>query len=169
MDVFTAIQERRSIRKFLPTAIEKYKLLKILEAARLAPSAKNMQEWRFIVVEDAGIRAQLAKAANGQLFAADAPVIIVACGTAPEYIMPCGLPAFTLDVSIACTHMILEAWELGIGSCWLGAFNEAEVKKLLAIPTGVRVVAIIPFGYPAHKVAALPRKRLENIVSYDKY
>jgi nitroreductase len=65
--------------------------------------------------------------------------------------------------------MILAAWELGIGSCWLGAFNEAAVKKILQIPDGVRVVAMIPFGYPARPVAAASRKRLEDIVSYDKF
>jgi nitroreductase len=74
-----------------------------------------------------------------------------------------------LDVSIACTHMILAAWELGIGSCWLGAFNEAEVKKILRIPDAVRVVAIIPFGYFANLEPPLPRKQLDDIVSYEKF
>jgi nitroreductase len=95
--------------------------------------------------------------------------MIIACGTAPEYIMPCGLPAYMLDVSIACAHMILAAWEMGIGSCWLGAFNEAEVKKIFGIPDGVRIVTIIPFGYPANYEPPLPRKKLDHIVSYGKF
>jgi nitroreductase len=169
MDVFTAISERRSVRAFRDADIEKFKLLKILEAARLAPSAKNMQEWKFIVVQNAETRKKLAVAANGQTFAGQAPVIIVACGTAPEYIMPCGQNAYTMDVSIACTHMILEAYDLGIGSCWLGAFNETEVKNILNIPKSVRVVAMIPFGYADQPVPAISRKKLDDIVSYDKY
>jgi len=169
MDVFTAISERRSVRDFLPADIGRDKLLKILEAARLSPSAKNMQDWKFVVVQDAAIRKRLAEAANGQTWVAKASVIAVACGTGTEYVMPCGQYAYTIDVSIACTHMILAAWELGIASCWLGAFNEAAVKKILQIPDGVRVVAMIPFGYPARPVAAASRKRLEDIVSYDKF
>jgi nitroreductase len=169
MDVFTAISERRSVRAFLDTDIERFKLLKILEAARLSPSAKNMQEWRFIVVQDPDTRKRLGVAANGQTYAGKAPVIIVACGTAPEYIMPCGQNGYTIDVSIACTHMILQAYELGIGSCWLGAFNEAEVKNILNIPKSVRVVAMIPFGYAAQPVPSTARKRLDDIVSYNKF
>jgi nitroreductase len=169
MDVFSAIRERRSVRDFLPTDIGKDKLLQILEAARLSPSAKNMQDWKFVVVQDAVIRKQLAEAANGQTWVAKAPVIAVACGTGTDYVMSCGQHAYTVDVSIACTHMILAAWELGIGSCWLGAFNEAAVKKILQIPDGVRVVAMIPFGYPARPVAALSRKRLDDIISYEKF
>ena len=169
MDIFTAISTRRSVRSFRVGEIEDSKLLKILEAGRLSPSAKNLQAWKFVVVRDAATRERLAAAANGQSFAGKAPVLIVACGTAPEYIMPCGQHAYAVDVSIACAHMVLEAWELGIGSCWLGAFNEAEVKKILNIPESVRIVAMIPFGYPDLPVAARPRKKLEEIVSYDKY
>jgi nitroreductase len=169
MDVFSAISERRSVRDYLETEIEHFKLTKILEAARLSPSAKNLQEWKFIVVRDAAIRKRLAEAANGQTFAGTAPVIVVACGTAPQYIMPCGQYAYPIDVSIACTHMVLQACELGIGSCWLGAFNEAEVKRILNIPDNARVVAMIPFGYPARQVPARLRKSLGEIVTWDKY
>ncbi len=169
MDIFTAIRERKSVREFRDADIENAKLLSILEAARLSPSAKNMQAWKFVVVRDAATRKKLAEAANGQIFAGTAPVIIVACGTAPEYIMPCGQHAYAIDLSIACTHMVLEAWELGIGSCWLGAFNETEVKNILNIPKSVRVVAMIPFGYAAGPVPSTSRKRLDEIMSYDKY
>jgi nitroreductase len=169
MDVFTAVSGRRSIRSYQDGDIEDDKLSRILEAARLAPSAKNMQGWKFVVVRDGGIRKRLAEACCGQTFAGKAPVIIVACGTSPDYVMAGGQHAYAVDVSIACEHMVLEAYELGIGSCWLGAFNEAEVKSILRIPDYVRVVAVIPFGYAACPASATPRKSLAEIVSYNKY
>jgi nitroreductase len=169
MDVLTAISGRRSVRSFLGKEIEEEKLIRILEAARLSPSAKNMQDWKFVVVRDAGTRRQLAEAAKGQTFAAEAPVIIAACGPSPDYVMTCGQYAYTIDVSIACAYMILEAHELGIGSCWFGAFHEDRVKKILGIPDAVRVVALIPFGYPAAPVEAPPRRALAEIVSYERY
>jgi nitroreductase len=169
MDVFTAITGRRSIRAFRDTDIGEDKLLRILEAARLAPSAKNMQDWKFIVVQDAITRKRLAEAANGQTFVGKAPVVIVACGTSPSYVMTCGQHAYTIDISIACAYMILEAYELGIGSCWLGAFREPEVKGILNIPDDIRAVAMITFGYPAETVGSRPRKRLSEIVSYETY
>jgi nitroreductase len=169
MDVFSAIGGRRSVRAFRSADIEEDKLNRILEAARLAPSAKNMQEWKFVVVREAETRKQLAEAANGQTFVGRAPVIIAACGTAPEYVMTCGQHAYSIDVSIACAYMILEAYELGIGSCWLGAFKEPEVKSILNVPENIRVVALIPFGYPAGPAPAISRKRFEEIVSYEKY
>jgi nitroreductase len=169
MDVMTAISGRRSVRLFRDTDIEEDKLNLILEAARLAPSAKNMQDRKFIVVRDAATRKKLAEAANGQTFVGKAPVIIAACGTSPAYVMTCGQNAYTIDVSISCAYMILEAYELGIGSCWLGAFKESEVKSMLNIPDDLRVVAMIPFGYPADTAPAISRKRLEEMVSYEKY
>jgi nitroreductase len=169
MDVFTAISGRRSVRAYSDTGIEEDKLRRILEAARLSPSAKNIQDWKFIVVRDPATRKKLAEAAKGQTFVSEAPVVIVACGTEPEYVMSCGQHAYTIDLSIACAYMVLEAYDLGIGSCWLGAFYEDQVKDILGIPEKVRVVAMIPFGYPAETVAARPRKTLEEIVAYEKY
>jgi len=169
MDVLTAISERRSVRAYKNVGIEEHKLKKILEAARQSPSAKNRQLWKFIVVKDAGTKMKLVEAANGQTFIGEAPVVIVACGTETEYIMSCGQYAYTIDVSIACAYMILEACELGLGSCWLGSFKEAAVKRILKIPEGVRVVTMIPFGYPAEPIAKKHRKDIVDIVSYEKY
>src|SRR5208283_142840 len=168
MDVFTAISERRSVRAYKNVDIEEDKLKKILEAARQSPSAKNRQLWKFIVVKDARTREKLVEAANGQAFIGEAPVVIVACGTETDYIMSCGQHAYTIDVSIACAYMILEACELGLGSCWLGSFKEAEVKRILNIPESVRVVTMIPFGYPVEPGAKKHRKDMVDIVSYEK-
>ena len=142
---------------------------KVLEAARLSPSASNRQEWKFIVVSDKDARKKLAKAAFGQSFIAEAPIVIVACGTESKAMLSCGQPMHTVDVSIACAYMILQACELGLGTCWIGAFREDEAKKILNIPEQVRVVAIIPLGYPNQSPPKKFRKDLDQIVCYEKY
>ena len=169
MDVFTAISQRSSVRAYKATPVEEDKLKKILEAARLSPSASNRQEWKFIVVKDKETRKKLAKAAFGQSFIGEAPVVIVACGTESTSIMACGQLAHTVDVSIACAFMILQAYELGLGTCWIGAFSEDEAKKILNVPEHVRIVAMIPLGYPNQSPSKKSRKRLDQIVCYEKY
>jgi nitroreductase len=182
MDVFTAVSNRRSIRAYSDRPVEEEKLRRVLEAGRLAPSAKNRQEWKFIVVRDPETRRKLAHAAKGQRFVEQAPVVLVGCGTEPTYVMPCGQPAYSVDLSIAFSFIILEATELGLGTCWLGAFHEEEVKKVLDIPPHVRVVAMMLLGYPAEGlgdmvgnklrrvlVTGTYRKPMEEVVAYDKY
>ena len=169
MDVFQAIQLRRSVRAYQDREIETEKLNKVLEAARLAPSASNRQEWKFIVVKNRDIKEKLAIAASNQTFVGEAPIIIVACATESESIMMCGQPRYTVDVSIAMSFIILQARELGLGTCWLGAFDESSVKEILGIPDDVRVVTMTPLGYPSQDPAARPRKEIEQIVCFDKY
>lgn len=169
MDVLSAIEGRRSIRKYKDTPVEEEKLLRVLEAARLSPSAKNQQNWKFIVVKDEEIRKRLVDEAIQQQFVAEAPIILVCCGTETESVMRCGQPRYTVDLSIATSYMILEAYEQGLGTCWLGSFDEAKVKEILGIPEKVRVVAITPLGYPAESPSPRPRKDLKDILSYDRY
>ena len=169
MDVFNAIRQRGSVRAYKATDVEEDKLKKILEAARLSPSASNRQDWKFIVVRNKETKKKLAKAAFGQSFIAEAPVIIVACGTEPKAIMGCGQPAYTVNVSIACAFMILQAYELGLGTCWMGAFKEDETKKILNVPEQVRVVAMTPLGYSDELTSQKDRKRLDQIVCFEKY
>jgi nitroreductase len=169
MDVFTAISQRRSVRAYKDTDIGEDKLKKILEAARLSPSSSNRQEWKFIVVKNKGTGKKLANAAFGQSFIGEAPVVIVACATESKSIMACGQPAYTVDVSIACAFMILQAYELGLGTCWIGAFKEDEVKKILKIPEHVRVVAMTPLGYPNQPPSQKSRKGFDQIVCFEKY
>ncbi len=169
MDVLSAIQGRRSIRKYSNKPVEEEKLLKVLEAARLSPSARNVQEWKFIVVKDPETRQRLTEAI-AQPFVGEAPIILVCCGIETSGLMKCGQPRYTIDVSIATAYMILEAYELGLGTCWLGSFDENKVKNVLDIPQeDVRVVAITPLGYPSESPSQRPRKELEEIISYDKY
>jgi nitroreductase len=169
MDVFTAISQRSSVRAYKVTPVEEDKLKKILEAARLSPSSSNRQEWKFIVVKNKETRKKLANAAFGQSFIGEAPVVIVACATESKSIMACGQPAYTVDVSIACSFMILQAYDLGLGTCWIGAFKEDETKKILNIPEHVRVVAMTPLGYPDQPPSKKSRKRLDQIVCFEKY
>jgi nitroreductase len=169
MDVFTAIDQRRSVRAYKKTGVEEDKLRKILEAGRLSPSASNRQEWKFIVIKNKETRWKLADAALGQSFIGEAPVVIVACAVETGAIMLCGQPAYTVDVSIACAFMLLQAYELGLGTCWIGAFQEDDVKEILKIPESVRVVAMIPLGYPNQPSSQRSRKALDQIVCFEKY
>jgi nitroreductase len=169
MDVFTAIDQRRSVRAYKEMDVEEDKLRKILEAGRLSPSASNRQEWKFIVIKNKETRWKLADAALGQSFIGEAPVVIVACAVETGAIMLCGQPAYTVDVSIACAFMILQAYELGLGTCWIGAFQENDVKEILKIPESVRVVAMIPLGYPDQPSSQRSRKALDQIVCFEKY
>ncbi|MBZ2166677.1 nitroreductase family protein [Methanobacterium spitsbergense] len=165
MDVNKAIEVRRSIRKYKKIDIEEDKLDKILESARIAPSAANRQQWKFVVVKDPNIRKKLVDACHGQVFVGEAPVVIAACSTESDQKMPCGQYAYTVDLSIALSFMILQATELELGTCWLGAFNEDNVKNILNIPDNIRVVGVITIGYPDEKPDPRPRKTMGEIVS----
>ncbi len=169
MEVSIALQQRRSVRSYEEKLVEEQKLVKVLEAGRLSPSATNRQEWKFLVVKSDEKRKKLAEAACGQSFISEAPVILVACATETRAIMPCGLPAHIVDVSIAFAYMILQAWDLGLGTCWIGAFQEEEVKRILSIPEDIRVVAMSPLGYPTHGIPPRPRKSLAEIVCFEEY
>jgi nitroreductase len=169
MDVFSAISQRCSIRAYKTTDVEEDKLKKVLEAGRLSASASNRQDWKFIVVRNKETRKKLAKAAFGQSFIAEAPVVIVACGMEPNAMLACGQPMHTVDGSIAFAYMILQAYELGLGTCWIGAFNEDEAKNILSVPNNVRVVAMTPLGYSNQPPSQKSRKCLDQIVCYEKY
>jgi len=169
MDVQKAIQARRSIRAYDSRDVEEDKLLRVLESGRLSPSAGNRQERRFIVIRDAKKRQLLSEAARAQRFVAEAPVVIAACSVETEYVMFCGQPAYPIDTAIAVDHMTLAAVEEGLGTCWIGAFDEKKVKQILNIPEGVRVVALLPLGYPSAIPRPTSRKSLDEIVMWEKW
>jgi nitroreductase len=169
MNVTEAIKTRKSVRAYLDKPIEEEKLKAVLEAARLAPSASNRQEWRFVVVRDPETRKKLALVAGNQTFIAEAAVLIVACAETNEHRMRCGQQCYPIDVAIALDHLTLAAVELGLGTCWIGMFDEQKVKSILGIPTeGVRVVELMPLGYPVDP-APIGKNRLplNTIVKYD--
>jgi len=170
MNVHEAIRMRSSVRGYLPTPVPDDALFRVLEAARLAPSSSNRQEWRFIVVRDEERRRRLAAAAYGQMFIAEAPVVIAAVGTDPQSTMTCGIPRYAVDVSIAITHMMLAAVEEGLGTCWIGMFSQEKVREILGVGSDCMVATIMPLGYPAPgETPAKSRKRLEDIVTYETY
>jgi nitroreductase len=168
MNLMQAVRARRSIRNFLDKPVEEEKLLAVLEAGQLAPSAKNMQDWKFIVVRDFVTRQRLAEAARDQQFVGQAPVVIAACGTS-DLVMTCGQPAYAIDVAIALDHMTLAAASLDLGTCWIGAFYEEKVKEILGVPQEVRVVALLPLGYPAEQPGPRPRKSLDEIIAREHW
>lgn len=168
MTVHEAINARCSVRDYLPTPVPEELLMKVLEAARLAPSSSNRQDWRFIVVRDEDRRRRLAAAANNQMWIAGAPVIIATIGTDPSSIMTCGTPRYAVDASIAITHMTLAAVEEGLGTCWIGAFSQEKVRDILGVSNDCMVVTVMPLGYPRSGLSGTKsRKRLQDIVRYE--
>ena len=176
MNVLDAIRTRRSVRSSAAKPIPAEVMDRMRQALRLAPSACNVQPWRFIFVTDAGLRREVAQAANGQKWMADASVIVVGCGLPQQAYKKMGGygNSVDVDVAIALDHLTLAAVAEGLGTCWIGAFDEAKVKGLLGIPEQVKVVAMTPLGYPSspelnHPVEESRRKPEADIFSTDYY
>ncbi|MFP4562387.1 MAG: nitroreductase family protein [Spirochaetia bacterium] len=170
MDIYEAIRTRKSVRKFLGKQVEDDKLNRILEAGRLAPSARNLQEWRYLVVRDDELRRGLIDAAAGQRFVGQAPVVIVCCAETDGHVMRCGERCYPIDVAVSVDHMTLAAAAEGLGTCWIGAFYQDQVKHLLGIPEEIRVVALLPLGYPADpKPIEKSRMGLDEFVRYERW
>ncbi len=170
MTVEEAIRTRKSVRQFLDKPIEDEKIKALLEAARLAPSASNRQEGRFVVVTDAGTRKRLVGAAANQRFVGEAACVIACCADTDMHEMKCDQLCYPIDVAIQIDHMTLRAVELGLGTCWIGAFYEDRVKDVLGIPDSIRVVELLTIGYPADaSVRSKNRLSLDQIVHYEKW
>lgn len=171
MSILDIIKERRSVRKFKADPIPEESLQRVLDAARFSPSGKNLQPWKFILVKDESLKKRLVEASVGQTFIAQAPVVIVACAFPDRCYSRMGnyMKSWPVDVAIAFEHLMLQAQEEGLGTCWIGAFEEREVKSVLHVPEGVRVLALTPLGYPDEKPAPRGRKDLQEIISYDYY
>lgn len=165
------IEKRKSIRSYKPQDVEEEKLNYILQAFRKAPSAKNLQPWKLIIVKDKKKISDLSIACNNQTFLSEAPILIVACAKEDEAygVMGGYMNSYSVDIALALEHLILAATEKGLGTCWIGAFKEKLVKDLLDVPDNVRVVAITPVGYPAVEGRIRGRKPISEIVCYDKY
>ena len=151
MNVMDAIRTRRSVRAYDPRPIPAEVLDRMKDALRLAPSACNYQPWTFVMATDAELKADLGKAARGQMFIADAPVVVVAVGypeSAFKKMSGYG-NSVDVDLAIALDHLTLAAAADGLGTCWIGAFDEAAVKRIIRAPEDSKVVALTPLGYPA--------------------
>lgn len=171
MDVFEAIQKRRSTRSYEAKPLSKETLGVVLEAGRLAPSAKNIQPWHFIVVTDQEKRKALSKGTYAK-FLSEVPAVIVLCGdenASPDW--------YIVDVALAGENMVLAATNEGLGTCWVGSFDEKDVQNQLGIPTNLRVVALMAIGYAKEKESIAQRilslvqrrKTLREITSWEMY
>ncbi|MFW6137453.1 MAG: nitroreductase family protein [Candidatus Aminicenantaceae bacterium] len=171
MSVLEVIKKRHSIRKYKADPVPKDKFHRVMEAARLAPSGKNFQPWKFIVVQDNELKRKLAEASRGQKFIAEAPIVITACGYPDRSYQKQGnyMTSWTIDVAVAVEHLMLQACEEGLGTCWIGAFDEPQVKTVLDIPEHVRVLGLTPLGYPDQEPRDRGRKSLGEVISYDRY
>jgi nitroreductase len=170
VEVYDSIRIRKSVRSYLDRPVEKEKLDRVLNAVRLAPSAGNRQEWRFVVVTDPEKRRRLAEVAAGQRFIAEAPVVIAACAETDGKIMSCGQACYPIDVAIAIDHLSLAAVAEGLGTCWIGSFDPDTVRRILEIPEQIVVVELLPLGYPKDpKPVTKSRLPLETIVRYEKW
>ncbi|UCH33688.1 MAG: nitroreductase family protein [Armatimonadota bacterium] len=164
MDTVETILSRRSIRQYLNEPIAADDLTRIMECARQAPSAGNRQPTHFVVVTDPKLRRELAQASHDQTWMADAAAIIAALGD-PSI----SENWYAVDTAIAMQNLILAATGLGYGTCWVGAFDEAQVKAILGIPEELRVVALTPVGKPAHQPDARPRRNMADFASLQRY
>lgn len=170
MDLWTAIERRCSTRRFTAEEISPAMVQKILEAAIRAPSAGNRQPWHFIVVRNAMVKEALAQAAYGQGFVAEAPVVIVVCAEPERSASRYGTRGRELyclqDTAAATEHILLAATALGLGCCWVGAFDEKAAAHALALPSQFRPVAMVPIGKAAEPWGRTPRRALSEVTSY---
>lgn len=174
------VQKRRSVRRYSDRPVAKEDILKCLEAARLAPSACNSQPWHFIVIDEPGLRERVAERIFSGLysmnkFAKEAPVLVAVVSEKMKFLASVGSQVrdtryFLTDIGIACEHLILQAEELGIGSCWMGWFDEKALKDEMKIPQNKKIDIVIALGFPAEeKIVPKTRKSLEEISSFNQY
>jgi nitroreductase len=168
MTLMETIRKRYSCRAYQEKAIEQEKLDSILEAARLAPSARNMQDWRFVVVTDSGTKRRVAESTTRPDDFAKAGAIIAACSNS-DHVMRCGQAIGPIDVAIALEHICLQATELGLGTCWIGSFDPKKVQQVLGIPDDIIIIELMAIGYPADSKPEPKREPLENIACFEKW
>jgi len=173
LDVFNAIKSRRSVRAFTNAPVSDQEVEKLIDAARWAPSAGNIQPWAFIVVRDPKIKRGLCEAALGQTFIEKAPVVIVVCAdphqSSPRYGSR-GANLYCLqDTAAATQNILLAAQAMNLATCWVGAFKEEKAVEVLSTRTGLRPIAIVPVGHAAEKPRPRPRKPLEEIIHHEAF
>jgi nitroreductase len=156
------------VRKYKSESIPDGDLKRILEAARLAPSAGNRQPWGFVVARNEELKRRLAVAARNQLWIGDAGVIVVAFADPVQ--SPGGYMRWNeRDVMTSVEHLVLSAWELGYGSCWIGAFEEDQVKPLIGLPADKKVICLLPIGVPAETPSPKTRREFQEIFYAESY
>lgn len=180
MGLMDLIQKRRSVRRYSGRLIPKEDILKCVEAARLAPSACNSQPWKFVVIDEPDLRRRVAERIFSGLysmnkFAKEAPVLVAVVAEKMKFLAAVGAQVrdtkyYLVDIGIACEHFILQAEELGIGTCWIGWFDEKALKDELKVPKDRKVDIVIALGYPPEdKTVPKDRKPLSEIHSFNRY
>ena len=174
-----AILTRRSVRKFQDKPVEREKIISCLEAARVAPSACNSQPWHFIVIDQAQIKADFCKAVFSGVYSISkwveqAPVLVAAVSDKGNFTSRVGnffrrTEFYLVDHGIACEHFVLRAWDQGLGTCWIGWLDSNKAEKFFKLPKGKKIEHLIALGYPAETPAPRPRKKMEEMVSYNRY
>jgi len=173
MQIPEMIRERRSIRAFSKRDISEDDGELLVEAACWAPSAGNRQTWEFVIVRDGANKQRLAEAAYGQYFIAEAPVVFVVCADPSRSASRYGRRGSELyclqDTAAAVQNLLLTAKANGLGSCWIGAFDEGRAAEAIGAPKGVRPIAIVPVGYPAESPPPRPRRRLSEVIHKERF
>jgi nitroreductase len=169
MDFSELIKARYSVRAYKPDPVEDHKLAQVLEAARLAPTAANRQPFQIVVIHTAGREDELKRVYNRGWFV-QAPLVLCACGIpADNWVRMDGKNYNDVDVAIAMDHLILAAADIGLGTCWIAAFDPAAAREVLNLPDEVEPVAFTPLGYPADTLRPKSRKPLETLVRYERW
>jgi len=167
--VFKAIKNRRSTRAFTNEPVSDKEVEKLIDAARCAPSAGNIQPWEFIVIRDPKIKKRIAQAALDQTFIEEAPVVIIVCASTSRSSRGYGSRGMNLyclqDTAAATQNILLAAHALGLATCWVGAFREDETQKVVNLPNDIRPVAIIPVGHP-RQISKMPARRTMNEITH---
>jgi nitroreductase len=173
MELSDAIKGRRSIRVFKPQDVPEETVEKLIDAACYAPSAGNTQPWAFVIAKKVETKKKLATAAYNQAFVEKAPVVIVVCADENRCSIRYGRRGATLyclqDTAAATQNILLTAFSLGLGTCWVGAFNEDEAKKAVNAPEGIRPVVMIPIGYANKKPLKRSRRDSKHIVYQEEF
>ena len=169
MNMLDTIKNRYSVRDYRPDKVEESLLEQVLDAARLAPTAANRQPFTIIVVGTDGREEELRRIYDREWFV-KAPVILCACGAASQgWSRMDGKSYVDVDVAIAMDHLILAATSLGLGTCWIAAFDAAAAREVLNLPDGIEPIVFTPIGYAADRPRAKQRKPLADLVRYDRW
>ena len=171
MEALEAIKSVKSVSKYKPDPVPEQKVQAVMNAARFANSADNLQPWKFIVVSDEDTKRKLAGACTNAKHMADAPLVLVACARLDEAVAMIGgyMNSYPLDLGIALANVTVAATSEGLGTSWIFAFNEEKVKSFLKIPADARVVGLTPLGIPAAYAPPAGRKHISEILSYNTY
>lgn len=169
MEFSNLIKERYSVRAFRPDTVEQEKLEKVLEAARLAPTAANRQPFQLIVIQTQGREEELRTVYDKAWFV-EPPLVLCACGLPEEgWTRRDGKSYVDVDVAIVMDHLILAAANEGLGTCWVGAFDPTAARRVLGLPTNVEPIAFTPLGYPADEPRPKKRKPIQELVRYGRW